>query len=433
MHVSGWGRYPAIESIQHRPATRAALARVLTAQHEPLIARGMARSYGDASLAACAINMTALDHFIAFDAVSGEIECAAGITLAAILEVTVPCGWFLPVLPGTGFVTLGGAIAADVHGKNHHHDGSFSQFVEDLRVMLADGSVLRCSRTEHSDLFHATAGGMGLTGVILAARLRLRAVTSSFIDERVIAAPNLESALDLLAQYEQSTYVVAWIDVNQGPARRGRALVMAGEHALTGGLVPSTRHPLTVPFNLPSGLLGRPLTSAFNSLYYWRGARHSHARRVHYTQYFFPLDALRDWNRLYGKRGFMQHQCVIPPHSARAALGELLSAVTASGLVSPLAVLKGFGPGNHNCLSFPQAGLTLTMDFPFSADALALFARLDAIVVAHGGRLYLAKDAAMSSATFRAGYPHWQRFQEIREQYGALGRFASLQSRRLGL
>ena len=160
MHVSGWGRYPAIESTQYRPATRAALARVLASQDEPLIARGMARSYGDASLAACSINMTALDHFREFDVVSGEIECAAGITLAAILEVTVPRGWFLPVLPGTGFVTLGGAIAADVHGKNHHHDGSFSQFVEDLSVMLADGSVLRCSRTEHSDLFHATAGGL---------------------------------------------------------------------------------------------------------------------------------------------------------------------------------------------------------------------------------------------------------------------------------
>lgn len=433
MTVSGWGRYPTITSTQYRPATRAALARVLAAVPDRLIARGMGRSYGDASLAEHSVCMTGLDHFLAFDPGHGELECSAGTTLAAILTVIVPHGWFLPVLPGTGFVTLGGAIAADVHGKNHHHDGSFSQFVEDITLMLADGSLLRCSRSEHGELFHATAGGMGLTGVIVAARLRLRAVGSAYIEERLCAASNLDSAVDLLDQYARSTYVVAWLDANQTGPRRGRALVMLGEHAADGGMAQPRRRPLSVPLDLPAGLLGRPLTRAFNALYFARGARHTATRRVHYGQYFFPLDALGDWNRLYGKHGFMQHQCVIPPAAARAALAELLAAVHASGLVSPLAVLKGFGPGNDNLLSFPEAGLTLTMDFAMSPAALALAARLDDIVVAHGGRLYLAKDASMSATTFRAGYPRWERFQEIREQYGALGRFASLQSRRLGL
>lgn len=433
MHASGWGRYPAIDTTQYTPASRGALARVLATVPDTLIARGMGRSYGDASLAAHSVTMTRLDHFIAFDAEHGVLECSPGLTLAAILAVIVPRGWFLPVLPGTGFVTLGGAIASDVHGKNHHHDGSFSEFVDELTLMLADGSVLRCSRDEHSALFHASAGGMGLTGIILAARLRLRRVGSAYIEERLHAASNLDQALALLEQHEQSTYVVAWLDVNQRGAERGRALVMLGEHVANGGPPLAARAPLPVPLDLPTGLLGRPLTSAFNALYYARGARQRDARRVHYSKYFFPLDALSDWNRLYGKRGFMQHQCVIPPASARAALNEILHTVTASGLVSPLAVLKGFGAGNDNLLSFPQAGLTLTMDFAMSAEALALCARLDDIVVAHGGRLYLAKDASMSRATFRAGYPRWERFQEIREQYGALGRFASLQSQRLGL
>ena len=433
MHASGWGRYPTIETLQYSPATRPALARVLVAEPGELLARGMGRSYGDASLAPRSINMTRLDHFIAFDAARGELECSAGLTLAAILQVIVPRGWCLPVLPGTGLVTLGGAIAADVHGKNHHHDGSFSQFVDEITVMLADGSLVNCSLNTHAALFHATAGGMGLTGIIVAARLRLRAISSSYIDERLLAAPNLATALSLLEQHGQSTYSVAWLDVNQAGDKRGRALLMLGEHATAGGLATASRRALSVPVDLPGGLLGRPTTRAFNALYYWRGARQSPMRRVHYAQYFFPLDALHHWNRLYGKRGFMQHQCVLPNASAPQALREILTTVTSSGLVSPLAVLKRFGPGNDNLLSFPMDGLTLSMDFAMKPATLALFARLDDIVVAHGGRLYLAKDACMSRDTFLHGYPHWQRFQEIRAQYGALGRFASLQSRRLGL
>ena len=433
MHSSGWGRHPTIETITHRPATRQGLTRALLDMPAAVIARGMGRSYGDASLAAHTLCMTRFDHFISFDIERGTIECEAGITLAAIVQLTISHGWFLPVLPGTGLVTLGGAIAADVHGKNHHHDGSFSQYVDEISLLLADGSLLRCSRSEHSTLFHATAGGMGLTGVIVAARLRLRAVRSSFIEETVIASKDLASTMALLDEHHGATYGVAWLDVNHGGAASGRGLVMLGEHLSDGALFSPARRPLAVPVDLPPGWLGRPVTFAFNALYYRRGARRKACRRVHYAQYFFPLDALHEWNRLYGKAGFLQHQCVIPTLAARAGLAEMLKAVSTSGLVSPLAVLKGFGPANHNLLSFPQAGLTLTMDFAMSAATLTLFARLDAIVVAHGGRLYLAKDACMSMATFRHGYRQWEIFQEIRERYGALGRFASLQSQRLGL
>ena len=433
MHSSGWGRFPTIETTTHHPATRQGLTRLLRDVAGPMIARGMGRSYGDASLAFHTLGMTRFDHFINFDIKHGTIECEAGITLAAIVQLTVKHGWFVPVLPGTGLVTLGGAIAADVHGKNHHHDGSFSQYVDEVSLMLADGSILRCSRTSHSTLFHATAGGMGLTGVIVAARLRLRAVHSSYMQETVIATKDLANTMVLLDEYHTASYAVAWLDVNQRGAVRGRGLVMLGEHLLDGDLHTPVKPPLSVPMDLPGGLFSRTVMRAFNSFYHRRGSHRRDPRRVHYTHYFFPLDALRDWNRLYGKAGFLQHQCVIPTAAAAAGVGEILQAVSHSGLVSPLAVLKGFGPANQNLLSFPQAGMTLTMDFAMSPATLALFARLDDIVLAHGGRLYLAKDACMSMATFRRAYPQWETFQEIRECYGALGRFASLQSQRLGL
>ena len=433
MRSTGWGRYPAIETTSYWPATHGALARTLIDLQTPTIARGMGRSYGDASLADHLLIMTRLDQFIVFDAERGELRCGAGVTLAACLELTVPRGWFLPVLPGTGMVTVGGAIAADVHGKNHHHDGSFSEFVEDFEMMLADGSRLTCSRHEHAELFQATAGGMGLTGVILAARLRLKAITSSYIEERMVAADHLDAALALLDEHAAMPYVVAWIDVNQRGAAQGRALIMLGAHAAEGGLRARARRALTVPFDLPAGLLGRSSATAFNALYFRLGARRTVARHVHYAQYFFPLDALQQWNRLYGGRGFLQHQCVIPPDSAPQALREMLSTVASSGLASPLAVLKAFGPGNDNLLSFARAGLTLTMDFAMDAATLALFARLDDFVVAYGGRIYLAKDACMAQSTFRRGYPEWENFQALRERYGASARFASLQSRRLGL
>lgn len=433
MHSSGWGRYPTSQTTMHTPATSQALARMLTEVAEPMIPRGMGRSYGDASLAPHTLAMTRFDHFIDFDTERGTIECGAGITLAAILQLSVAQGWFIAVLPGTGLVSLGGAIAADVHGKNHHRDGSFSAYVDELTLMLADSSQLRCSPHIHSALFHATVGGMGLTGVIVSARLRLRAITSAYIEETVVASRDLAGTMALLEEHQDSHYGVAWLDVNQPGSGRGRGLVMLGEHASAGGWFNPARHALTVPIDLPPGLFSRPVTRVCNALYFQRGARQPARRHVYYTHYFFPLDGLRDWNRLYGKAGFMQHQCVIPTAAAPSALNEILRSVAASGLVAPLAVLKGLGAANDNLLSFAQAGLTLTMDFALRPATLTLFARLDDIVLAHGGRLYLAKDACMAQATFQRGYPQWQKFQEIRAEYGALGRFASAQSQRLGL
>lgn len=433
IRLSGWAQYPAVDTHLVMPATVRTLAVSLARAPGPCIARGMGRSYGDASLAAHTFDMTRLDYLLDFDRERGVLHASAGITLAAILALIVPHGWFLPALPGTGQVSLGGAIAADVHGKNHHHSGSFSSHLDSIEVMTAAGSIVSCTRDTDADLFHATAGGMGLTGIIVSARLRLLPISSSFIEHRILPTSGLAATLDLLAQHDDVTYVVAWIDINRRGADNGRGLVLLGEHASDGALSAPAERVLSVPCSLPSGCLNRPLLQAVNALYFHHGARRHGHHRVHYSAYFFPLDRLAHWYRLYGRRGFVQHQCVLPPASAPQALAELLACIGRSGSAAPLAVLKRFGRGNPQLLSFPHAGLTLAVDLPLNADTLALCARLDDIVVSHGGRLYLAKDACMSRATFRRGYPAWERFQEIRERYGALGRFASLQSARLGL
>ncbi|MGE3847771.1 MAG: FAD-binding protein [Gammaproteobacteria bacterium] len=433
MLISGWGRHPRIDADAARPATAAAVRALLAARDGALLARGMGRSYGDASLAPRVLDMTALDRLIAFDADTGLLDCDAGLRLADLLDFCVPRGWWLPVLPGTGAVTVGGAIAADVHGKNHHHVGSFVAAVDAIDLVLADGSRVRAARDAHADLFQATLGGMGLTGVIVSARLRLVPLASPWLEQRVLPTAGLEETLTLLARHAAANYSVAWVDLSRRGAHRARALIMLGEHADTrAGLVPR-RRPLAVPIDLPAGAINRATVRAFNALYHRRGARAATPRTVHYTQYFFPLDALGGWNRLYGRQGFVQHQCVLPFDAAPRALAEMVGTLTMGSVPAPLAVLKALGPANDHPLSFAMAGLTFAVDLPMTADTQALCARLDDLVADHGGRLYLAKDASMSALNFRRGYPRWEAFQAVRERYCALARFASLQSRRLGL
>ncbi|WP_295993871.1 FAD-binding oxidoreductase, partial [Rugamonas sp.] len=397
----------------------------------PLIARGLGRSYGDSALAPLVLGSAARHLLLDFDPASGVLRCEAGATLADILAVLLPRGWFLPVTPGTKFVTVGGAIASDVHGKNHHVDGCFSAHVLSLELMLADGSVLHCSRDAHPELFRATCGGMGLTGIILGASVRLRAVRSAYIDQTTLRAGSLAEALELFEQHHGASYSVAWIDCLAAGAKLGRSLLMLGEHADEGGLAPLPTRSRTLPVDLPPQLLNRHAIAAFNTLYFHqpRAAR----RRVHYEPYFYPLDGLLHWNRLYGKAGFVQYQFVIPRAAGIAALGAILARVAASGRGSFLAVLKSFGPANDNYLSFPVEGYTLALDFKLEAGLLALLTELDAMVLAAGGRLYLAKDARMSRATFEHSYPNYLQFQRVRRQYGALDAFASCQSHRLGL
>ena len=432
MELYGWGRYPRQQACLALPLSATQCA-VTLANSAPLIAYGLGRSYGDSALAAQVMGMRYLDHFEAFDSQSGVLTCQAGVSLDAILRTFVPRGWFLPVTPGTRFVTVGGAIASDVHGKNHHGAGTFGAQVQGIELLLGNGECVTASPTENTELFHATCGGMGLTGIILSATLQMKPIVASSILQTTVKAPHLESVLEAFAEHASTTYSVAWIDcITRGKAL-GRSLLMLGEHATDGQLTVQTKPPTPLPFDLPAALLNRFSVQAFNTLYYGRIRQAVSQQRIPFEPFFYPLDAIGQWNRLYGKPGFVQYQFVLPQAAGVSGLREVLSRIAESGRGSFLAVLKVFGPANANYLSFPQAGYTLALDFKAEPAVFALLDELDAIVLHHGGRLYLAKDARMSHATFRAGYPNWQAFEEVRGCWHAHGKFASAQSRRLGL
>lgn len=432
MELHGWGRYPRSEANVVLPLSASQCAVILQGQ-ATLVARGMGRSYGDSALAAQVLSTRHLDHYQAFDATTGLLTCESGVSLDAILRTFVPRGWFLPVTPGTRFITVGGAIASDVHGKNHHGAGTFSLHVRSVRMLLGNGEQVTASPTSNADLFHATCGGMGLTGIILSATVQLKPISASDIIETTIKASSLEAALEAFDTHTGATYSVAWIDcLARGPGL-GRSLLVLGEHSIDGQLNVQPPKALPMPVDMPASLLNQRTVQAFNALYYGRVRQARSTRRVPFEPFFYPLDAISDWNRLYGKHGFVQYQFVLPKAAGTAGLREVLALVAQSGRGSFLAVLKMFGKSNSNLLSFPMEGYTLAMDFKAEPAVLDLLDVLDRIVLQYGGRLYLAKDARMKEATFRAGYPLWPEFEKVRARWHAHGKFASHQSIRLGL
>ena len=434
MKLHGWGRYPVVDATVFSPATAAAVVEAVQQEVQgPMIPRGLGRSYGDSSLASSVLQTTQMDHFLSFDDTSGELRCSAGLSLAEILDSFVPRGWFLPVTPGTRFVTVGGAIASDVHGKNHHRDGSFSEHISTMKVVTVSDGIVECSRQQFPELFHATCGGMGLTGVILEATLNLKPIRSSTIQETTIKAANLEEAVALLDDNHSAQYSVAWIDCLSTGQALGRSLLILGEHADSGELSAGSESKLAIPVEMPSALLNQYSIQAFNHLYYNRIRRRCSERRVDYQPYFYPLDGIAHWNRMYGRDGFVQYQFVIPRASGLEGMSAVLQRIAQSRRGSFLTVLKALGPDNENYLSFPMEGYTLALDFKMDFGLFALLDELDAIVSAHGGRIYLTKDARMSEAMFKSGYPDWEKFVAVRKEYGADKVFNSLQSQRLGL
>ena len=441
--LSGWGRYPRLPTRLHAPRDPAGLAALVggAAETGGLVARGLGRAYGDSAVGRQTVSMRHFDRMIAFDPASGQLIAEAGVSLGEIIAAFLPRGWFPAVTPGTRFVTLGGAIAADVHGKNHHIDGSFSAFVDWIELMGADGQVRRCSRQENPTLFGWTCGGMGLTGVILRAAIRLRRVESGWITQRVVPAPGLAALLEAFDTHAASPYSVAWLDCLGQGAALGRGLVMLGAHARADDLPAALRaQPFTtprrpalaLPVDLPSFALNRWSLRAFNALYYARGQRRAGPGLIDWSRYFYPLDAIGQWNRLYGRRGFVQFQCALPLDGGALGLQSLLARIEAAGTGSFLAVLKRFGP-QQSAVAFPMEGYTLALDFPVNPRALALMTELDRITLDHGGRFYLAKDARLEGDLLKRADPRWARFAAMRRAEGLAGTFISAQSQRLDL
>ncbi len=440
MMLSGWGRFPQADCRVAAPRDVDGLRGALAAGG--LIARGNGRAYGDSAMnAANTVHMRHFNRMLGFDAATGQLIAEAGVLLGDIIDAFLPRGWFAPVTPGTRFVTIGGMIAADVHGKNHHRHGSFGGFVDWIDVMQADGEVVRASRAENTDLFEWTIGGMGLTGIILRAAFRLVPVESGWIRQTTVPAANLAAAMAAFEAADAATYSVGWIDCLAGGGAAGRSLIMLGEHACRSELSAAQaadpfaiapRRSLLVPIDAPAFLLNSLTVRAFNALYYRRGLASGREATVGWRGYFYPLDAILGWNRIYGRKGFAQFQCVLPLAAAEAGLGALLAAIRAAGQGSFLAVLKRFG-AQQSRFSFPTAGYTLALDFPVSQATLALLDRLDAITVDHGGRFYLAKDSRMTPDTLDRADPRVGAFRAMRADGGRAGQFVSAQSQRLGL
>lgn len=429
--VSGWGNHPKQEARLITPSSSGSLLTEISKKRS-LIARGMGRSYGDSANASEVLQTIYCDRFIKFDCKMGQLTAESGITLREILRVIVREGWFLPVTPGTSYVTLGGAIASDVHGKNHHSAGTFGQHVKSMDVAIGTGEVITASPVDNVDLFNATCGGMGLTGVIISATIQLIPIRSSFINQKILKTKCLEAACEALEINSSSVYRVAWIDCLAKGKKLGRSIVILGGHAENGNLEFNIKDPINVPFNTPPAFLNSATIKKVNGLY-WHQATHNQARTTPFKAYFYPLDSIGSWNKLYGKTGFLQYQFVIPKCDGIANMRKLLTMVAESGEGSFLAVLKQFGKANGNLLSFPFEGYSLALDFKLTASTIKTLHKLDELVVGMGGRIYLTKDAVMREITFKSTYPKWEAFESVRERYGAIGKFSSAQSKRLGL
>jgi len=415
---ASWGRWP---RYQHAIVPLRSRFDTLSATNS-LLPFGNGRSYGDVCLneRGTLITTRALDRWIGFDPASGILECEAGVLLSDIIDLVLPRGWFPPVCPGTAFVTVGGAIANDVHGKNHHRLGSFGHHLLGFELLRSDGDVLTCTPEQNADWFRATIGGLGLTGLIRRARLQLRPVTSPWIKGDSQRFRNLAEFFQLTAASEiQHEYTVAWLDCAATGRKLGRGIFTRGDHlagpALNASKALKPRKTLAIPLTPPISPVFGASVRIFNTLYFHRPSAQRSDMRWHFQQFNFPLDSVLNWNRLYGPRGFFQYQCVLPEQDSLAALTDMLQRIARAQQGSFLSVLKKFGAmPSLGMMSFPRPGVTLALDFPNrGADTLRLLESLDEITRQVGGAVYPAKDARMSADSFRQYFPAWQEFRRF--------------------
>jgi FAD/FMN-containing dehydrogenase len=429
--LAGWGRVPVVPGRQIRSEDLEAITVDMP------LTRGLGRAYGDAALPAAGdlrvAGSTLADRIVSFDQASGDMTAEAGLSLDSLYRTFLPRGWFTPVTPGTRFVTLGGMVAADVHGKNHHVDGTFGQHVHALRLRVADGRVVVCSRTEHPDLFLATIGGMGLTGHVLDVSFRMTRVPSPWIYQEVQRVPNIDAFMEALKTAAASwPMTMGWIDCLSKGTAMGRGVLYRGRWAEPHEAprsFPALRPPLPVPFMFPDGLLNVHTARAFNFAIYHQPRKA--AGLIHPRSFFYPLDVAGDWHRGYGPSGFTQYQCVLPETGGNQAARRFLELVTSLGGASFLCVIKDCGPEGDGMLSFPKTGISIALDLPMRAHTQALIDRMNEQVIAEGGRIYLAKDALTRAEHFRAMEPRVERFLEVRRTWDPAGRIRSAQSVRL--
>ncbi|MGB9767213.1 MAG: FAD-binding oxidoreductase [Sulfurihydrogenibium sp.] len=426
--LTSWGLYPKVENSFCTFQSKRELVECLK-KDKVYIPYGNGRSYGDSALNKDIIYCRPYNYFLDFDEKNGILHTQSGVLLSEILDIVVPKGWFLEVTPGTKYITVGGAIASDVHGKNHHIAGCFSQSVLEFNLMLPTGEVVNVKPED--ELFRATCGGMGLTGVILDAKIKLKKINSTYINQTAIKTKNLQETFEYFERYKDSPYSVAWIDCLSKDI--GKSILFVGDFLNDGMLEYKKKKTVNVPFFFPSFTLNKFSVKIFNFLYYNKIREEITSKTVDIDTFFYPLDSIDNWNRIYGKQGFLQYQFILPKKTSYEGLEEILYEIYKSGKGSFLAVLKLYGKENDNYLSFPMEGYSLALDFKIESGLFELLEKLDKIVVKYGGRIYLAKDSRVSREVFEVGYPKVEKFREIRKIYGMDKKFSSLQSRRLGL
>jgi len=440
--LSGWGKYPKEKSTVFFPQTLSQTKEVLTHSFRHYIARGNGKSYGDAALNyhnGILVHQK-WNHFLSFHEQTGTLTCQSHVTLNDIIQTFVPKGYFLSVTPGIKFITLGGAIANDVHGKNHYIESSFSQTVLSFTLLVASGEIITCSKTENADIFWATFGSVGLTGIILTVTLQLKKIETSYLSVSYQQTKNLSQTLDYFEKSLENEYAVAWIDCLSKGNQLGRSILMTANHASIDDckknkknlLSTSSKKQKNIPFTFPSFVLNGLSVRAYNELYY---RVHSFKKKelTHYEQFFYPLDALSNWNRMYGKKGFLQYQCVLPLEHSEEGLKEILELLAHSSKLPFLAVLKRLGTQTQSPFSFPMEGYCLALDLPLKNDQIFPFLEeLDQLVLTFKGRLYLAKDSRMKPDMFHESYHEkFDVFKQIKKQLDPHGLFSSSLSRRL--
>ncbi|MCK5408332.1 MAG: FAD-binding oxidoreductase [Candidatus Krumholzibacteria bacterium] len=431
--ISGWSNYPRVRGNVFRPERVADLSEILAKEKGTVLARGGGTSYGDASINKDGLNVDTkrLNKMLGFNTETGLLHCQSGVTLRDIIATFLPRGWFLNVTPGSRLCTVGGCVACDAHGKNWKA-GSFGRYVKGLRLMLHDGDITYCDDNNHADLYYATIGGMGMTGIILDVQLQLKKIDSSLVDVETVRFGNLRELFDLQSEsMESHEYLFSWFDSHKEGKQRGRGVLQRANHGTSGGLSYEERKRIPIPVYLPGFVINRLSVEAFNAAYYLKSSIKRSKEEQHLIEYFYPLDRIGNWNRFYGKKGFIEYQIAVPEDGAYDIIEELLQLITRSKLGSTVAAIKPLTK-SRGLLSFPIDGYTMAVDFAYDDKLWKLLDELDKIIIQHGGRVYLAKDSRLNADNFSKMYTgSLDEWESIRGKYKVENRFDSLMFERL--
>ena len=431
--ISGWGKNVSVHKNIYNPKNNEEIIDLIfNKKISNFITRGLGRSYGDSSLADNVVSLKDYNKFFNFNEKDGFIECSSNYSLNELIKIILQKGWFFKVTPGSKFVTIGGAIASDVHGKNHHLDGSFANHVMSLKVITAEGKLYNCSKDENKQLFHATCGGMGLTGIIVSAKIKLLRIKSKFIDVQILKTKNLKETITKFKELSEIKYTIAWIDTSSKTRDRGRSVIFIGNHSDDGDLEFYEKKKISIPSNFPGIILNKYTIKLFNKIYYY-----FHKDKKKFKQnldsFFYPLDYINNWNNLYGKNGFTQIQILIQEEDPEVIINKVLDFFQEKGQYSFLSTLKEFGKGNENYLSFPDKGYTLTMDLKMNKKLKKIYEEFENLLIGHKVKVYLTKDSLMTEKYFKETYMNYNKFKEIKNKHDPMNLVNSFQSFRINI